>query len=58
MKAIDAAGCVAAFCGHPELSDYDLEFLLWERTPFPVCSWDEVVDALVRDFTSPGGHCD
>lgn len=46
----DAAGTVGAFCGEEELSDELLDYLLWERTPFPVCGWQETVDALVTEF--------
>jgi hypothetical protein len=48
--ARDAAGAVAAFCGHEQIRDEVLDFLLWERTPFPVCDWQETVDALVREL--------
>jgi hypothetical protein len=50
--ARDAAGTVAAFCGHEEMPDEVLDYLLWERTPFPVCGWQETVDALVREFSA------
>lgn len=53
MRIIDAAGCVAAFCGRPELSDEELDFLLWERTPFPVSGWQLTVDHLVEELGVP-----
>lgn len=50
MTWLDMAGCVAAFCGHEDLTNEELDFLLWERTPFPFCPLQMTVDALVAEL--------
>ena len=44
------AGTVAAYMGHENMPDEVLDFLLWERTPFPFCDLQETVDALVKEL--------
>lgn len=50
--ALDAAGRVAAF-GYEEMSDEELDILLWEYTPFPLSTWQETIDAIVRVLEDP-----
>lgn len=35
MTILDAAREIAVECGHPEISQAELEWLIWNRTGFP-----------------------
>lgn len=44
---------IAAEYGRAEISDEEIDFLLWERTPWPIGGWDSTVAALHVHFKDP-----
>lgn len=46
---IDAARDIAREFGHDDISDRELDALLWEYTSFPFGEWSEV-SAQLRDY--------